>query len=263
MIKKKKTKKSGVCQLTGDFGPFQQSHILPKAVTKLSDNGERYRETSLNTRPVWRSNSWYDYNLVTAKGEKILSEIDDLAISELRKHKLIWSGFGPKWKNSPTSYRLDEPVRTVSGLNTKLVRLFFISLLWRAAASQREEMSDIYLPQQELDVLKLMIVRKESGEPGFLPMYINQISNIGVHHNRTPIYEKQVIGDIEVDTFRFYFEGLICHIIHSYDGDIIKGLEPVFIEASSELLVITHKFEDSRAFSDLKEVISSSFDECS
>ncbi|WP_446917117.1 hypothetical protein, partial [Klebsiella pneumoniae] len=107
------------------------------------------------------------------------------------------------------------------------------------------------------------IVRKESGEPGFLPMYINQISNIGVHHNRTPIYEKQVIGDIEVDTFRFYFEGLICHIIHSYDGDIIKGLEPVFIEASSELLVITHKFEDSRAFSDLKEVISSSFDECS
>ncbi|MCP6140889.1 hypothetical protein NL401_27865, partial [Klebsiella pneumoniae] len=84
------------------------------------------------------------------------------------------------------SYRLDEPVRTVSGLNTKLVRLFFISLLWRAAASQREEMSDIYLPQQELDVLKLMIVRKESGEPGFLPMYINQISNIGVHHNRTP-----------------------------------------------------------------------------
>lgn len=204
MIKKKKTKKSGVCQLTGDFGPFQRSHILPKAVTKLSDNGERYRETSLNTRPVWRSNSWYDYNLVTAKGEKILSEIDDLAISELRKHKLIWSGFGPKWKNSPTSYRLDEPVRTVSGLNTKLVRLFFISLLWRAAASQREEMSDIYLPQQELDVLKLMIVRKESGEPGFLPMYINQISNIGVHHNRTPIYEKQVIGDIEVDTFRFY-----------------------------------------------------------
>ncbi|HHC2123320.1 TPA: hypothetical protein ACN7W1_005071, partial [Klebsiella pneumoniae] len=170
MIKKKKTKKSGVCQLTGDFGPFQRSHILPKAVTKLSDNGERYRETSLNTRPVWRSNSWYDYNLVTAKGEKILSEIDDLAISELRKHKLIWSGFGPKWKNSPTSYRLDEPVRTVSGLNTKLVRLFFISLLWRAAASQREEMSDIYLPQQELDVLKLMIVRKESGEPGFLPM---------------------------------------------------------------------------------------------
>lgn len=124
-------------------------------------------------------------------------------------------------------------------------------------------MSDIYLPQQELDVLKLMIVRKESGEPGFLPMYINQISNIGVHHNRTPIYEKQVIGDIEVDTFRFYFEGLICYIIHSYDGDIIKGLEPVFIEASSELLVITHKFEDSRAFSDLKEVISSSFDECS
>ncbi|UDD27822.1 hypothetical protein LGL99_22045 [Klebsiella pneumoniae] len=97
MIKKKKTKKSGVCQLTGDFGPFQRSHILPKAVTKLSDNGERYRETSLNTRPVWRSNSWYDYNLVTAKGEKILSEIDDLAISELRKHKLIWSGFGPKW----------------------------------------------------------------------------------------------------------------------------------------------------------------------
>ncbi|MGQ0341289.1 hypothetical protein ACT3U0_25695, partial [Klebsiella pneumoniae] len=94
-------------------------------------------------------------------------------------------------------------------------------------------------------------------------LLIRTFPNIGVHHNRTPIYEKQVIGDIEVDTFRFYFEGLICHIIHSYDGDIIKGLEPVFIEASSELLVITHKFEDSRAFSDLKEVISSSFDECS
>ncbi|WP_284317826.1 hypothetical protein, partial [Klebsiella pneumoniae] len=83
--------------------------------------------------------------------------------------------------------------------------------------------------------------------------------------SKTPSYTKSVSWQhhLEVDTFRFYFEGLICHIIHSYDGDIIKGLEPVFIEASSELLVITHKFEDSRAFSDLKEVISSSFDECS
>lgn len=260
MSKQKKLKKTGFCQLTGEFGPFQRSHILPKSLTKLSESGERYREIALNSRPLWRSNSWYDYNLVTERGEKILSKIDDLAIDELRKHKLIWSGFGPKWKNAPTSYYLDEPIRKLSGLDTKLLRLFFISLLWRAAASQREEMSDISLPKHVLDTLKIMIVRNQSGEPSFLPMYINQISNIGIHHNRTPINERVIINDIEWDTTRFYFEGLICHIVHSYDESFIKGLESVFLDASSELFVVTHRFEDSRALSDLNEVIHASWD---
>ncbi|MEH0835395.1 hypothetical protein [Pectobacterium cacticida] len=264
-MNKKNKKKIGICQLTGNIGPFQRSHILPKAVTKLSEKGERYIEKSLETRPIWRANSWYDYNLVTAEGEKILSEIDDLSINELRKHKLIWSGFGPKWRNPPTSYRIEEKIRSLKGVNARLLRLFFLSLLWRSASSKREEMKDIYLSQEELTCLKLMILKRDSGVPYFLPMYINQISDIGNHHNRTPIYEKISLPDpknqkppMELGSFRFYLEGLICHIIHSYESNIIETLEPCFLGASDNLLVITHTFEQSREFNNLKEVITSS-----
>lgn len=266
MEKKKKIKKSGVCQLTGDVGPFQRSHILPKAVTKLSEIGERYIETSLESKPGWRSNSWYDYNLVTAKGEKILSEIDDHAINELRKHKLIWSGYGPKWRNPPISYHIKEEIRELNSIDSNLLRLFFLSLLWRAAASAREEMNDIYLPQSELEIIRTMILNRDSGESYFLPMYFNQISDIGVHHNRTPITEKIKLpssikqdSTIELDSFRFYFEGLICHIVHSYDSTLTKTMEQCFLGASNTLLVITHPFEQSREYSDLNLVIANSY----
>lgn len=267
MAKKEKNKPSGVCKLTGVIGDFQRSHILPKSVTKLSQTGERYIETSLDSRPFWRSNSWYDYKLVTKEGESILGTIDDKAIEELRRLKLIWSGWGKKWKALPEEYAPHDGCRIVNDINVDIIRVFFLSLLWRAAASERDEMSDISLPQNELEILRVMVLNQDPGKPYFLPMQLYQISTLGIHHNRGPIYESKVlplvtadgIEEQEVNSYRFYFEGLICHIIHSYDENLINEMEVLFVGGENDLMIVTHTFEESRAFENLKTVIEETY----
>ena len=87
--------------------------------------------------------SWYDTALVTSPGEEILRGLDDWAIRELRQHKLIWSSWGTDIELN-TADHVQLPLdamgwgcREIEVSEPARLRLFFLSLLWRAAASSR------------------------------------------------------------------------------------------------------------------------------
>ncbi|QQK72416.1 hypothetical protein [Pectobacterium versatile] len=101
--KRKNSSEYGECKLTKKHGKYIDSHILPRAITILSKNGERAVETGIDIPTRKKFQGWYDNELVIAKGENYLTEIDTKGIKELRKHKLIWSG----WPTSTTI--LNEP----------------------------------------------------------------------------------------------------------------------------------------------------------
>jgi hypothetical protein len=81
----------GVCSLTKEYGQYARSHIIPKALTRISSNGSQLIETSTGSDIKKRYDSWFDSSLVIREGEKILEEIDSPAIEMLRKHKMVWS----------------------------------------------------------------------------------------------------------------------------------------------------------------------------
>jgi hypothetical protein len=64
-----------------------------------------------NQRAKKRWSSWYDPELVTAVGEKYLTDLDTWAIKVLRKHKLVWSGWSGKnsLEENLSTIRLDLP----------------------------------------------------------------------------------------------------------------------------------------------------------
>lgn len=98
--KKKKQKptpvKTGLCALLEQEGTYAKAHLIPQALTRTDVPGDRFIEAGIGFRPIRRFTSWYDQKLVIQAGEKILSDIDTQGIEELRKHKLVWSGWDKK-----------------------------------------------------------------------------------------------------------------------------------------------------------------------
>ncbi|MGY4230087.1 hypothetical protein ACVMIH_007448 [Bradyrhizobium sp. USDA 4503] len=224
----------GICRLTGLQGKFVKAHLLPKALTRPGVAGTPFVETSSHgDRPKRSWSSWYDTELVTADGEAILADFDNEAISELRKQKLVWSGFGPlqKLPHGPDHDAIGETglgLRKLRGTDFRALRLFFLSLLWRAAASRHEAFGGVALAADELADLGSRLVARDPGSPTYFAVHLIQLSTLGAVQNLSPFGKFMRIpelGDVKahsIPIFRIYLDGLIAHIHPNrdtaYDG---------------------------------------------
>jgi hypothetical protein len=174
----KKPQRTGLCRLTQTPGKFVKSHLIPLAFTKPESPGLPLIESGPGKRPIRKWTSWYDAQLVTSEGEAILQAYDGWAVSELRRHKLVWSGWGPMLRLSVEGFNAfpGTPwgVRRVTGIDPVRLRLFFLSLLWRAAASQLDGFNEVSLREAELARIRGMVVDAQhepfqSNSPSSLP----------------------------------------------------------------------------------------------
>ena len=212
----------GLCKLTGKHGTFARSHIIPRALTRLSAVGERMIEVGFDLDSKKRYDSWFDTHLVIREGEKILEELDTRAIAILRKHKMLWSS----WSGA-TKLVVDDLIGPPDGANfrtvvfeeSEILQLFFLSLVWRSAASDRPELSDVKLADDILEDIRLRVLNKKMGESHDYPIHLHQLTTIGIQHNRTPLKEKFTLllddGHESLETaerVRIYFDGLVAHV---------------------------------------------------
>jgi hypothetical protein len=223
----------GVCKLTGNTGNFVRCHLIPRALTRPSFPGQYFISGGPGIRPKKSWTSWYDEQLVIRKGERILADYDDWGIRELRRLELVWSGWGAK-TSLPVEKSIDgEPgfgFRVVECADPAKLRLFFLSLLWRAAATNRSEFEEINLEQDELERLRTM-VRDGNPEPlEFFPINLLQIVARADPHNLGPMARDYGEG---LPAFRFYFDGLIIIMLRQFSGEwkklgrAIVGISPI------------------------------------
>lgn len=258
MAKKKKPKSGtwGICKLTRHTGQFVNSHIIPEALTRPSISGNPLFQHGDGIRPTRRWTSWYDSQLVTSEGERCLSELDTWAISKLREHRLVWSGWGVDQDLGDRHKHIYKTVgiRRIDGIDTRKLRLFFFSLLWRAAASNRIEFKDISVSPDNLEGLRRAVLRLDDPPLSFFPVQLTQLSTKGVVHNHAPIrdvkyvpnLENPEVPPVEFPTFRFYMDGLIAHINRSLPAEYdVKALGNLVVGAESSIVLSTVSFEDS------------------
>jgi len=260
-------KQTGICKLTGTEGVFVDSHLIPKALTKPEQKGLPFIQYCSGAPPRKRWSSWYDPQLVTQAGEMILGAIDTWAVAELRKHKLVWSG----WKDSRTLGSLHHSItgtpwgiRKLEGINRARLRFFFLTLLWRAAATTLPEFSEVDLPREDLEQLRQMICLGNVEPISFYPAQLTQLSTKGVIHNHAPIAQIKKIPSLDSATpprdmpiFRFYFDGLIAHIHrHSSDDGYSADLGDLIVGAKETLVINTQTYEESTQQMNMELVIS-------
>jgi hypothetical protein len=234
--------KRGVCKLTGNFGEFVGSHLIPNALTKPGFPGQRFISSGEGSRPKRGWTSWYDEELVIRKGENILEAYDSWAIRELRRLKLVWSG----WEDGETSlpggtWFGPKPegigVRIVECANPDKLRLFFLSLLWRAVATTRPEFR-VNIDPPELELLRTMVRDGNPRPLDFYPTSLLQIVSLGDRHNMGPIAT-------EFGTYRFYFDGLIAHMQRRGEQIDFGKVGSSMVGFSTTLSVQTQTWEDS------------------
>lgn len=256
--------KEGTCKLTRLHGRFVDAHIIPKALTKPSEQGAPFIQSDGLERPARRWSSWYDSKLVIEEGEKILADYDTWAVSELRKHKLVWSGFGPVLSIPGVQPIVGVPhwgIREITGIDPGRFRLFFLSLLWRAAASDRREFARIVLPREQLEQLRRMVLNRDPQPLSFYPVELVQISTMGPAHNHTPITSMRTTpafdGQPERQDLivRFYFDGLAVHFRVQEKDDDPHPRSPMEVGAGSRLVVPAVEFEGSAQKTMLETII--------
>ena len=255
----------GMCKLTGEVGPFVDAHILPKALTRPSRSGAPLYQKQSGRRPVKRWTSWYDRAIVTAEDEGILAGYDNWAIKELRRHELVWSGWG-----SMTSLPLDrfDPIpgspwgiRKIADIDANKLRLFFLSVIWRAAASTLPEFEEVELPPEKLELLREMVKRGVATPVDFLPISLTQLSTKGIIHNLGIIRQTKILPGLpglpaqNVPYFRIYIDGLIAHVaIDGYSVDHVNDLGPFMVGLTDEVIVSTVTFENSFEFENISNI---------
>lgn len=241
----------GICKLTGQKGKFVKSHIIPAALTTTPDGTSPLIHAGRGRRPIKRWDSSYDRQLVTHAGESILEQYDDWAIKELRRHKLVWSSWGPMQKLSTGDFKaLDSGwgYRAISDIDQKRLRIFFLSPLWRAAATELVEFSDVKLDDCDLDRLRTMVQTGTAEPIEFYPVTLIQLSTRGFEHNYTATVEVKTnpgfgeVPDRTIPHIRFYFDGLVAHIHRERSGQLDESI----VGAHPKLTVCTVTFEESR-----------------
>lgn len=256
----------GICKLTLEQGKFVQSHLIPKALTKPAEKGLPFVQAGNGTRPKRAWSSWYDSQLVTRAGEDILRDYDTWAIDELRQRKLVWSGWGPMQTLGQNHNPIPGTawgVRTIECPDAARLRLFFMSLLWRAAASDRPEFSEVTMPEADLEALRIMVATGKPLPLSFYPIHLSQLSTFGPIHNQTPVAmvkripEFEELEEVEVPIFRFYFEGLIVHFHRTVDGIGMSGsFGSMIVGSGPKIMISTVTYEASLQRENLEQVVS-------
>jgi len=260
--------KEGICALTGLRGTYVASHIYPRALTRISRTGEKVIEVSLGERGVKKPATWYDDQLVIRTGEDILEGIDTRGIQQLREHSLIWSS-SERAPASTSRWEVvdggDLYVRALSAGSAEALRLFFLSVVWRAGVSRRPEFSDFQVSESVLADLRTRILAGSPGPPMDYPIFLHQLVTPGPPQNRTPLIEELPYpsasgeGHVVIQTARLYFDGLVAKVLI---GEEVKGMArvpEVVLGADQLCLVSGRTYEKSRTHADLLTVRRDSF----
>lgn len=242
----------GLCQLTGKHGKYVRAHVIPEALTKPSISGESFIQAGRGERPVRRWTSWYDPKIVTADGERILADYDDWGITELRRLNLVWSSLGKlnvaEFEDWNATRNAGHGVRIFDYANGDKLRLFLLSILWRAAVSRLPEFRYIRVPKRQLDRLGKMLIDQDPKPYFMFSACLIQLSNIGPRHNFTPMAGKKQAGSSKkghVRIFRFYLDGLACHFHRDTKVQDWRGMGDLCVQGGEQLGVITVPFECS------------------
>jgi hypothetical protein len=253
-----------LCKLTRKPGKFIASHLIPQAFTR-PPAGEGFISGGEGSRPKRSWSSWYDRRLVIRKGEKVLADYDNWAVRELRRLELVWSGWGRKTclpiEDYSGSKQAEYGLRQLECADPDKLRLFFLSLLWRAAATELPEFHAVRVPLDDLERLRRMLVDGDPRPLDFYPTSLLQIVSRGDSHNLAPIAQdlgspNNFDSNRTFRTFRFYFDGLIAHIYRHPRPELIYELGQHLVGYSTKLLVKTQKWKKSFQFANMKQHIA-------
>ncbi|MCP4049269.1 MAG: hypothetical protein GY730_00995 [bacterium] len=139
------------CKLTGDTGKPIKAHIIPRAFYELPSQKEGSGKLVGNGSHIFPKKlpiGIYDSTIVTQKGENIFEAWDNYATQLLLNDKIVFDEI--KKQDQLIGWQL-------ANYNYSLLKLFSLSILWRAHASSHNVFKKVKLGPHEAKIRKLLL----------------------------------------------------------------------------------------------------------
>lgn len=238
-------KKYGICKLCDNYCRFVKSHIIPIAFYKNPIiTGDRlnkvFSELECKTEP--RQNGIFEYFLCV-ECENRFQKCDNLA------YKLFYERSVQSYtflKNTDYSF-LEIKLSTN---DVKLLKLFFISLLWRAQASGRKEFKSVQLGKY-MENAKLSIIKEDPSYFQEIDIAFSKFKKINPERELAFLFPiKQKFTDCfgnSVNGYRICFPLYTC-FIKVDQKPFPKELNQCSIETLNAMVIIERDWKNSNEF---------------
>ena len=197
---------TGKCLLTGKVGKMAKAHIIPNSFMQRASDAP-FMECSPAARSKKRYSGWYDPRILGSDGEALIAKYDDAAAKCFIENGYTYWRRRDKIDINRLSNRFTaDETYSVEVKDTRQIRLFALSLLWRAAVSKLDAFSGVnLLPGHVRDIRNRLL----TGRPG--------------NHLDYPVYfgvfcdgqELSKIGPFRPNGhpfIRFFLDGVLCYI---------------------------------------------------
>lgn len=199
-------KPSGLCRLTGTAGQFAKSHIIPDAFMQRATDAP-FLECDAASPPRKRFTGWYDPGILGSKGEKVIAAYDDVAAK-----CFIGNGFTYRTRrdrhdiHSLSSRFVADQVYEIDNVDTARIRLFALSLLWRAAVTSLEAFALVKVSPSHLEDIRVRLLRGDAGPAIEYPVYF------GVFCDAEELTKVAPYRPRNHPFYRFFLDGVVCYV---------------------------------------------------
>lgn len=237
--------KKGICKLCGQNGDLlKQSHVYPAFIYKgVFDSTQRTILASLTGKENHRyyQTGFFDKYV-------LCQHCDNVTLGRLERYaSSVMPSFAPSKQMVVAHEKENDQMTTmhISGIDYSNIKLFVLSLLWRAHLSNNKFFNRVSLPSHE-NVLKKMILENDPGPDDLYEMAIIRIEKPNgeiIAMIPTP----EVYEDWKLDVAIIIISGLIFCVALSTDSNF--KLFPEFsLKSSNQIRIPKLKGSAARSF---------------
>jgi hypothetical protein len=234
------------CKLTGSEGKGIRAHIIPKSFYAIDPEEKKPVRLITNAEghyPQNRPIGVYDTTIVTEEGEQIFTAWDDYASKLLLDNK---TSFEPLTHNGEIAgFQIPE-------YNYKKLKLFFLSVLWRASVSSQHFFRRVDLGPHEPSIRKALL----AGEPGESDWFSVCLAKWSDHPD----------GAGMMDPHRTRFDGLNYYVMYlehyivyfKVDQRVASGaMRAIQLKPGSPLIAVGRELNGSKELGIMSRMVKS------
>lgn len=234
-----------VCKLTGNIGKPIKSHIIPASFFEV--HNQKYPPLIMGNKsgsfPKISRQGVYDQEIVIQEGEDILKRLDQYGYETLVKNK---KDFEPIVLNSEVlGFKLVD-------YDYARLKLFVLSILWRASVSKKAEFSKVSLGPHE-EIFRKMILDHQPCDPEVYSVqffiFDEKIFELG--SALFPAKEKIE----EINYYRVYLREFIA-LVKVDRRKSLKCFSPFIIRPNSALPIVKYNYKGSSEERVIKDILS-------
>ena len=233
------------CKFCGKERKIIKAHIIPEGFFRRIRQGEETLEMVTNKAGEYTKKSpigEYDKTIICENCEAIWQEWDNYAQQLLAEEPL--NGRARYHGNRKICYVVDD-------FEYQKLKLFFISMVWRASVSSRKYFSRISLDQFE-DIAKQHIANKNPGDSEDFSIVLSKFD----YPMAKVMPDPYMYENLGVNYIRFYLASYMADIKVDH-RPTPEPLSKIVMTENKPLYIICRDFEKSKELALMKKLVDS------